>query len=70
MKLEEIVSFTVPANKRSIRVMKKIGLMRDLQADFAHPKLAPDHPLSQHVLYRLNKTDYRHHFSHRGNCHD
>ncbi len=57
--LEQIVSFTVPDNKRSIRVMKKIGLIRDEYGDFAHPKLAPDHPLSQHILYRLNKTDYK-----------
>lgn len=58
VKLEEIVSFTVPANKRSIRVMEKIGLIRDEHGDFAHPKLAPDHPLSPHILYRLNKTDF------------
>lgn len=51
--LPEIVSFTVPANLRSIRVMEKIGLKRDIYGDFAHPKLPQDHPLSQHVLYRL-----------------
>jgi RimJ/RimL family protein N-acetyltransferase len=56
--LEEIVSWTVPANVRSIRVMEKIGLKRDLNGDFAHPKLAADHPLSQHVLYRLSAEDY------------
>lgn len=50
--LSEIVSFTVPQNLRSIRVMEKIGLTRDLQGDFAHPKLPPDHPLSPHILYR------------------
>ncbi|WP_395946990.1 GNAT family N-acetyltransferase [Caedibacter taeniospiralis] len=44
--LKEIVSFTVPANVRSLRVMEKIGLKRDLNGDFAHPKLAVDHPLS------------------------
>jgi RimJ/RimL family protein N-acetyltransferase len=53
--LTEIVSFTVPANQRSIRVMEKIGLKRDLQGDFAHPKLAANHPLSRHILYRLKK---------------
>jgi len=53
--LEEIVSFTVPANVRSIRVMEKIGLKRDLKGDFAHPKLPADHPLSVHILYRLKK---------------
>lgn len=50
--LKEIVSFTVPANKRSVSVMEKLGMKRDLEGDFAHPKLASDHPLSQHILYR------------------
>lgn len=49
--LKEIVSFTVPANIRSIRVMEKIGMMRDLNGDFAHPKLLQEHKLSKHVLY-------------------
>src|SRR3989344_4831839 len=34
--LKEIVSFTVPANARSIRVMEKIGMTRDLKGDFRH----------------------------------
>lgn len=56
--LKEIVSFTVPANVRSIRVMEKIGLKRDIQGDFAHPKLPPEHALSHHVLYRLTIDEY------------
>ncbi len=55
--LAEIVSFTVPMNYRSIRVMEKIGLQRDWNGDFRHPKLALEHPLSQHILYRLKKVD-------------
>lgn len=54
--LSEIVSFTVPANIRSIRVMEKIGLTRDVNCDFAHPQLTANHPLSQHVLYRLRNS--------------
>ncbi len=53
--LTEIVSFTVPANVRSIRVMEKIGMHRDIKDDFPHPRLTHDHKLSQHVLYRINK---------------
>ncbi len=56
--LKKIVSFTVPANVRSLRVMEKIGLKRDVNGDFAHPKLAVDHPLSQHILYRLWANEY------------
>jgi len=49
----EIVSFTVPNNVRSIRVMKKIGMKRDLNGDFSLPVFPLDHPLSKHVLYRI-----------------
>ncbi|PPE03399.1 GNAT family N-acetyltransferase [Holospora curviuscula] len=56
--LKEIVSFTVPANVRSLRVMEKIGLKRDLNGDFAHPKFPADHKLSHHVLYRLSADEY------------
>jgi len=51
--LEEIVSFTVPTNLRSIRVMEKIGMHRDITGDFKHPKLPENHRLSRHILYRV-----------------
>lgn len=38
--------------------MEKIGLKRDVNGDFAHPKLAANHPLSQHILYRLRADEY------------
>lgn len=53
--VDEIVAITVPANQRSQRVMEKIGMKRDVNGDFRHPKLAADHVLSQHVLYRIKK---------------
>ncbi|ANN70128.1 GNAT family N-acetyltransferase [Bordetella bronchialis] len=53
--LREIVSFTVPANRRSRRVMERIGMTHDSSADFAHPGLPGDHALSLHVLYRISK---------------
>jgi RimJ/RimL family protein N-acetyltransferase len=55
LRLPQVVSFTVPLNKRSIRVMESVGMSRDLAGDFAHPRLAPSHPLRSHVLYRLNR---------------
>lgn len=60
--LQEIVSFTVPDNSRSIRVMEKIGLKRDVDGDFTHPKLLPDHPLSRHVLYRIARPKLSNNF--------
>jgi RimJ/RimL family protein N-acetyltransferase len=53
--LKEIVSFTVPGNLRSRKVMERLGMVRDPKEDFHHPKLPLDHPLSLHVLYRLSK---------------
>jgi RimJ/RimL family protein N-acetyltransferase len=51
--LDEIVSFTVPENLRSRRVMERIGMTHDGSDDFDHPNLPEGHPLSRHVLYRL-----------------
>ena len=53
LNLDEIVSFTVPANLRSRRVMKRLGMVHCPENDFDHPMLAPDHPLSRHVFYRI-----------------
>jgi RimJ/RimL family protein N-acetyltransferase len=56
--LEEIVSFTVPANVRSTRVMERLGLTHDPADDFDHPRLAVGHRLRRHVLYRLKRSDW------------
>lgn len=53
--LPEIVSFTVPANRASRRVMEKIGMLRDENGDFDHPLLPEGHPLRRHVLYRITR---------------
>lgn len=53
LKLPEVVSFTVPANVRSRRVMEKIGLTYSPEEDFDHPILPQGHPLRPHVLYRM-----------------
>ena len=54
--LREIVSFTVPANVRSRRVMEQIGMTHDPADDFDHPRLPPGHGLRRHVLYRLSRA--------------
>jgi len=56
LKLEALVSFTVPANLRSRRVMEKIGMTHDPTEDFDHPRLAPGNPLRRHVLYRYKRA--------------
>lgn len=57
--LDEIVSFTVPANVRSIRVMERLGMTRSPHDDFDHPRLPEGHPLRRHVLYRLGRSGFQ-----------
>ena len=49
--LAEIVSYTTVANARSIAVMERLGMRRDIEFD--HPLVAPESPVRRHVLYRL-----------------
>jgi RimJ/RimL family protein N-acetyltransferase len=56
LQIPALVSFTVPENLRSRRVMEKIGMTRDPADDFDHPGLAAANPLRRHVLYRLRKN--------------
>jgi len=58
LKMASVVSYTVPANVRSRRVMEKIGMTCDPSEDFEHPSLPAGHPLRRHVLNRLRRTDW------------
>ena len=57
--LEEVVSFTVPLNRRSRAVMERLGMRRDALGDFDHPRLPAGHPLRRHVLYRMRRGDWQ-----------
>jgi RimJ/RimL family protein N-acetyltransferase len=57
--LAEIVSFAVPENLPSRRVMERIGMRREPEYDFDHPDITPGSPLARHVFYRLTATDWR-----------
>jgi RimJ/RimL family protein N-acetyltransferase len=52
--LKQIVSFTIPANRRSRNVMERLGMKHSPEDDFQHPLLPEGHPLRHHVLYRLD----------------
>lgn len=56
--LGEVVSFTVPANVRSRRVMERIGMTHDPADDFDHPAGA-----GRHVLYRITGSRSPNHVS-------
>jgi RimJ/RimL family protein N-acetyltransferase len=53
--LDQIVSFTVPGNWRSRRVMERIGMTHTPADDFDHPALPEGHALRRHVLYRIDR---------------
>ena len=56
--LEQVVSFTTVANRRSRQVMERLGMRRDPTEDFEHPSLPPGHPMCRHVLYRLSRAGF------------
>ncbi len=53
--VDQIVSFTVPANEASWRLMERLSMIRRPDLDFAHPRFAPDHPLSAHITYVMDR---------------
>lgn len=46
----EVCAFTALANRRSQRVMQKIGMK--IAGEFDHPQVPVGHPLLRHVLYK------------------
>lgn len=58
LRLDEVVSFTVPANRRSRQVMERIGMRHVPADDFDHPGLPEGHPLRRHVLYRISRAEW------------
>jgi RimJ/RimL family protein N-acetyltransferase len=56
--LDEVVSFTTVGNLPSQKVMQAIGMQYDPADDFDHPRLALDHPLHHHVLYRISREQW------------
>jgi RimJ/RimL family protein N-acetyltransferase len=55
--LSEIVSFTAVLNKRSQRVMQKLGLV--FSGSFEHPSVPEGNPLRPHVLYRISAAEWQ-----------
>jgi 3-dehydroquinate dehydratase/shikimate dehydrogenase len=59
LKLGEIVSFTAAQNRRSMAVMRKIGMHYHPAEDFNHPRISEGHWLRRHVLYRLKASEWQ-----------
>ena len=57
LQLDEVVAFTFEGNWPSRRVMEKLGMVRDPADDFRHTNLPENHPISRHVLYRIERPE-------------
>jgi RimJ/RimL family protein N-acetyltransferase len=57
LKLDEVVSFTTADNIRSKAVMQKIGMV-NTGNNFMHPDIINTHPLCEHVLYKITKSEW------------
>ncbi len=58
LELQEVVAFTAAIHEKSIRVMERIGMKRDVAGDFDHPRVE-DPRLRRHVLYRSSASQVR-----------
>ncbi len=53
--MDEVVAFAVPENQRSLRLIKRLGMVRRLEDDFDHPGVEEGSPLRRHHLYRMSR---------------
>ncbi len=56
--LEDVLSWTVPANERSQEVMIRLGMSRAPELDFDHPRLLDDARLRHHIVYRITRMEW------------
>jgi RimJ/RimL family protein N-acetyltransferase len=58
-RLDEIVSFAVQDNYRSLAVMKRLGMRPDPARDFDHPSVPDDFPhLKRHRVFSISGPDW------------
>lgn len=61
LQLPQVVAMSVPTNGPSHQVMERIGMVRDLAADFDHPRVLDASPLKRHILHRITPEQWRKH---------
>jgi RimJ/RimL family protein N-acetyltransferase len=59
LQLNEVLAFTVPANRRSRRVMQRLGMTTSPAEDYDSPMVPEGHPLKRHVLYRVTPAGWK-----------
>ena len=62
LNLSDVYSFTSLTNTKSQAVMQRLG-MTNTHANFEHPMIPENHPLREHVLYRIAKPSWLRHRS-------
>jgi RimJ/RimL family protein N-acetyltransferase len=58
LRLDRVISFTSILNTSSIKVMQRLEM--DKVREFQHPQIPVEHPLSQHILYEIHRSDFLH----------
>jgi len=56
--LPEVYSFTSVLNKKSQAVMERLGMI-NMCRNFDHPMIPEDSPLREHVLYKINRENWK-----------
>lgn len=57
LELSEVLAFTAVVNEPSQQVMQRIGMTQ--LDNFYHPMLERNHPLAEHVLYKLTQQQWQ-----------
>jgi ribosomal-protein-alanine N-acetyltransferase len=56
--LDRVLSWTIPANRRSRQVMERLGMKRAPELDFDHPRFLHNERLKRHVVYQITAADW------------
>ena len=57
LNLDEVVSFAVKGNVRSLAVMERLGMVKQ-SSNFEHPALPVGHKLREHALYKIKQSQW------------
>lgn len=57
LELNEVYSFASVINKKSWKVMQRLG-MKNTNSNFDHPVIPENHHLREHVLYKITKKQW------------
>ena len=59
LELPQVIALSVTSNTPSHNVMIRLGMVRDINADFVHPRVPEDWPLKMHIVHRISRETWR-----------